>query len=128
MTLLVAPLADVRGVHQPSCRRVVLVAAAPVAFPFESVVEQLVEVVRAVGGSRGREAGGVDVHGVRVGESRHVSGVVAGTTIEERERDGALVLGIYIFLPQEFTTLTYVRRDADEARARAPDKATPDKH
>ena len=58
MTLLVAPLADVRGMHQPSCRRVVLVAAAPVAFPFESVIEQLVEVVRAVGGSRGREAGG----------------------------------------------------------------------
>ena len=38
------------------------------------------------------------------------------------------MLGIYIFLPQECTTLTYVRRDADEARARAPDKAIPDKH
>ena len=38
------------------------------------------------------------------------------------------VLGIYIFLPQEFTTLTYVRRDADEARTRAPDKAIPDEH
>ena len=38
------------------------------------------------------------------------------------------MLGIYIFLSQEFMTLTYVHRDADEARARAPDKAIPDKH
>ena len=38
------------------------------------------------------------------------------------------MLGIYIFLPQEFTTLTYVCRDADEVCVRVPDKAIPDEH